>query len=99
MVYFFNKIYNLHNYNKTTTNHFFQQHENKTQWIYYHGSITVFGIKYSTLLEAGTKNKLIRQINNFCLYRFTDENSSQNNEMLWEKLIVQNKSVSNNDMP
>lgn len=65
------------------------------------GSITVFGIKYSTLLEAGTKNKLIRHINNFCLYRFTatEENSSQNNEMLWEKLIVQNKSVSNNDMP
>lgn len=35
------------------------------------GSITVFGIKYRALLEAGTKNKLIRQIYNFCLYRFT----------------------------
>lgn len=35
------------------------------------GSIAVFGIKYSSLLEASTKNKLIHQINNFCLYRFT----------------------------
>lgn len=33
------------------------------------------------------------------IYSSTEENSSKNNEMLWEKLIVQNKSVSNNDMP